>query len=66
MGEWQPSPVGYLEPHRVVCELCGQLVPGRYWLQTVGDVDHVFCNPDHAEMYETYWLPRYGSTGSTQ
>jgi hypothetical protein len=60
MGEWRESEIGYLEPYRVVCELCGQLVPGRYWLQTAAGASRVFCNPDHAAKYESYWLPRHG------
>ena len=65
MGEWHSSPVGYLEPYHVVCELCGQLVPGRYWAETVGGAERIFCNARHAELYESYWLPRYGLTGPT-
>jgi hypothetical protein len=64
MGEWRTSAIGYLEPYHVVCDLCGQLVPGRFWHATVEGVDHVFCNPDHAGRYETYWLPRYETKGS--
>ncbi|HEX4009421.1 MAG TPA: hypothetical protein VHX62_05415 [Solirubrobacteraceae bacterium] len=56
--------MGYLEPYRVVCELCGQLVPGRYWLDTIASRDRIFCSPDHAARYETYWLPLYGSAES--
>lgn len=65
IGEWQHTDVGYLEPYHVVCDLCGQLVPGRHWVQSVEGSDHVFCNPRHAELYETYWVPRYRPTGAT-
>lgn len=65
MGEWRRSEVGYLEPYHVVCALCGQLVPGRYWLEKVANADHVFCSPRHAELYATYWLPRYSTAGAS-
>lgn len=60
MGEWRTNEISYLEPHRVVCELCGQLVPARHWVDEISGAEHVFCNPGHAEKYTTYWLPRYG------
>jgi hypothetical protein len=61
MGEWRSNEISYLEPHRVVCELCGQLVPGRHWVQQIDGADRVFCNPQHAEKYISYWVPRYGA-----
>jgi hypothetical protein len=68
MGEWKRSEIGYLEPYRTVCVLCGQLVPGRYWSEHVAGEDRVFCNADHAARYVSYWLPRYGpdAAGSDQ
>jgi hypothetical protein len=63
MGEWKKSEIGYLAPYAVVCALCGQLVPGRYWQETVGGEEHIFCDADHASKYESYWLPRYGKVG---
>jgi hypothetical protein len=65
MGEWRQSPIGYLEPYNVVCDLCGQLVPGRCWTEAIDGSERVFCNPRHAELYESYWLPRYGAAGRT-
>ena len=64
MDEWQESPIGYMEPYSVVCDLCGQLVPGRYWAADVNGSDHIFCNPRHAELYETYWLPLHGQNAA--
>ncbi len=60
MGEWRPSEISYLEPCKVVCELCGQLVPGRFWLEDIEGAERVFCNTDHARKYVSYWHPRYG------
>jgi hypothetical protein len=55
MGEWRTQPIGYLEPYEVVCTLCGQLVPGRHWVED----EHSFCSPRHEQLYRSYWLPRY-------
>jgi hypothetical protein len=56
VGEWRTVEISYLKPNRTFCELCGQLLAGRFW-----SVDgKVFCGPDHERKYETYWLPRYG------
>jgi hypothetical protein len=60
MGEWRPSEISYLEPCKVICELCGQLVPARFWSEETAGAQRVFCNPDHARKYESYWLPLYG------
>jgi hypothetical protein len=64
MGEWQDTTISYLQPSKTICELCGQLVPGRHWLQEVAGRRRVFCNPDHAAKYESYWLPLYGEAAS--
>jgi hypothetical protein len=60
MGEWRRAEISYLQPYDVVCRLCGQLVPGRYWSEPAEGEDLVFCNSQHAEKYVSYWLPRYG------
>jgi hypothetical protein len=60
MGEWQETTISYLAPCKIVCELCGQLVPGRHWAEEVAGRSRIFCNHEHAEKYETYWLPLYG------
>jgi hypothetical protein len=66
MGEWRDSEIGYLHPYRVVCELCGQLVPGRYWVELVAGEQRIFCSPDHAAKYERYWLPRHGAQAASR
>jgi hypothetical protein len=63
MGEWRESEIGYLKANRTYCDLCGQLIPGRYWLEEVEGEEHVFCTPGHEEKYRTYWLPRWRSAG---
>ena len=60
MGEWRQAEIGYLKPSRTHCDLCGQLIPGRYWVVDVAGEQRVFCGPEHEEKYGSYWLPRYG------
>ena len=66
MGDWRTAETGYLKANRTYCELCGQLIPGRYWVADVGDAEHAFCSPDHEEKYISYWLPRHGSAGASR
>jgi hypothetical protein len=58
-GEWRRASVGYLRPHSLRCALCGQLLPGRYWSDSVGKT---FCGLDHECLYRSYWIPRYGAS----
>lgn len=57
---WKVAEISYLRPHDVVCALCGQLIPGRYWEERVGGERRSFCDPDHAERYATHWLASKG------
>ena len=59
MGEWRTADTGYLKPNRTHCDLCGQLIPGRYWVASVEGAEHAYCGPQHEEKYVSYWLPRY-------
>jgi hypothetical protein len=61
MGEWKQSEISYLKVYRLHCDLCGQLVPGRYWSAEVDGEERRFCNPEHEHKYRSYWLPRYGA-----
>jgi hypothetical protein len=60
MGEWKRAEIGYLKPNTTCCELCGQLIAGRYWEAESAGAPRVFCSPAHEEKYVSYWLPRYG------
>jgi len=64
MGEWRRAETGYLKASRIHCELCGQLIPGRYWVEVVEGSERTFCSPEHEEKYVSYWLPRYGTAGA--
>jgi hypothetical protein len=54
MGEWRHAETGYLKANRTYCDLCGQLIPGRYWVA------------EDEEKYVTYWIPRHGSAGASR
>jgi hypothetical protein len=60
-GEWVVPSVSYVEPLRNACALCGRPIPRRYWRSAAHGADLKFCGPDHAELYETYWMPVHGS-----
>jgi len=60
MSEWRVAEISYLRTYRLTCDLCGQLVPGRYWWVEIEGQEHRFCNPDHERLYHSYWLPLYG------
>jgi hypothetical protein len=66
MGEWRHAETGYLKANRTYCELCGQLIPGRYWVADVEGDERAFCGPEHEEKYLTYWIPRHGSAGASR
>jgi hypothetical protein len=65
MGDWRTAEIGYLKASRTHCDLCGQLVPGRYWVAEVGGEERRFCGPEHERKYFSYWLPRYGPKRSS-
>ncbi len=60
MGEWRTAEISYLRTYRLNCDLCGQLVPGKYWSAEGDDRELQFCSPAHEQLYHSYWLPLYG------
>jgi hypothetical protein len=59
-GEWITPSVSYVEPKRLFCALCGRPIARRYWRAAPASEPLPFCEPAHAELYLTYWLPIYG------
>ncbi|MGD9712119.1 MAG: hypothetical protein AB7V46_08655 [Thermomicrobiales bacterium] len=59
-GEWIELPVSYVDPARVSCDLCGRPIARKFWREVIEGRDLRFCEPGHAELYESYWLPTYG------
>ena len=64
MGVWKQVEIGYLEPNSTACDLCGQLLAGRYWEAVVEGQPRRFCDPAHEAKYLSYWLPRYGTANT--
>lgn len=64
-GEWITPAVSYVEPKRLFCALCGRPIARRYWRAAPAGEALPFCEPAHADLYVTYWLPTYqGSAGT--
>jgi hypothetical protein len=61
-GEWITPTVSYVEPKRLFCALCGRPIARRYWRASPAGEALLFCEPAHADLYLTYWLPTYGTT----
>ncbi len=64
-GEWITPAVSYVEPKRLFCALCGRPIARRYWRASPAGEPLTFCEPAHADLYLTYWLPAYGNTRNT-
>lgn len=60
LGEWITPSVSYVEPRRRACALCGRPIARRYWRAAPAGAALPFCDPTHADLYRTYWLPLYG------
>ena len=59
-GEWIVPAVSYVEPKRRFCAFCGRPIARRYWRAAPAGEPFPFCDPAHAELYLTYWLPTHG------
>jgi hypothetical protein len=59
-GEWVVPTVSDVEPKRRFCALCGRPIARPYWRAAPAGEPLVFCEPAHADLYATYWLPVHG------
>ena len=64
-GEWITPTVSYVEPQRIACALCGRPIARKYWRASIDEQHLAFCEPDHAGLYVSYWIPTYGNGEST-
>ncbi len=60
MGHWQEISISYRDAGGHYCDCCGKQVARHLYVTSVADAPHSFCGPDCAELYQWYWLPRYG------
>jgi hypothetical protein len=59
-GRWVTIEVGYVDPQRRSCALCGRPLARKIWRETVDGETLDFCEPGHVGLYRSYWLPLYG------
>lgn len=60
-GGWHEVAPDWRRAAEAHCELCGRLLARRRWVAEVAGAARAFCDPDCAELYRTYWLPRYAT-----
>lgn len=54
--QWVTLDVGYVDPQRRSCVLCGRPLARQIWRQEVGGNMLEFCEPAHVDLSE-YLLP---------
>lgn len=64
MGEWKEKEPSYLGVSFVHCATCGKMIPRKIWVEMVNGEEKQFCGARCAELYVTYWLPKYGKTAA--
>lgn len=64
-GQWVTMDVGYVDPQRRSCALCGRPLARRIWREEVEGNTLEFCEPAHVALYRDYWLPIYGAEDAT-
>ncbi len=64
-GEWVRTDVSYVDPVREACALCGRPLARTIWRESIDGKPLQFCEPAHAGLYRTYWLPVYGDEAPT-
>ena len=57
MGHWEENTAKWYEQKMVYCNLCGRIIPKRFWIAEEGTEKLVFCGPDCEQLYRSYWLP---------
>lgn len=64
-GTWVTIELGYVDPQRRSCALCGRPLARRIWRERIAGNTLDFCNPDHVARYHSYWVPLYGAQMAT-
>lgn len=59
-GFWTEIDVSYVDPQRRSCALCGRPLAKNIWREEIEGCELDFCEPSHAALYQSYWLPLYG------
>jgi len=61
VGEWKEVTISYRDADGHYCACCGKQVARYIYAASMAGATHRFCSPDCADLYEWYWLPRYGN-----
>lgn len=61
-SEWRERSSAPYQTEIITCDLCGKMIPARYWAVTQADgTERIFCDQTCERLYREYWLPRYGN-----
>jgi N-methylhydantoinase B/oxoprolinase/acetone carboxylase alpha subunit len=58
-GKWVERASALYETEGITCDVCGKIMPRKYWMVNYNDAVMKFCDSDCQNMYEIYWKPRY-------
>lgn len=64
-GTWVVLEVGYVNPRRTHCAFCGRPLARKVWRENIDGQELLFCDPEHVDLYRSYWLPLYGTASAT-
>lgn len=57
MGRWEENTAKWFEQTMIYCDLCGRIIPKRFWVVEEGNERRLFCNPDCEQLHDDYWIP---------
>jgi hypothetical protein len=60
-GRWEEIEISYRDNEGSYCACCGKHVARRLYVVNIAGAARRFCSTDCADLYEWYWLPRYGA-----
>lgn len=63
-GKWVERSPALYDTEAITCDVCGKIMPKRYWKADEESQDIKYCDPACYRMYLEYWKPRYGSKQS--
>ena len=58
-GRWIQRSAALYETEGVTCDLCGKIMPRRFWQVHMKEGAKRFCDSGCHELYRSYWKPRY-------
>lgn len=58
-GKWVDRSTALYETEGITCDLCGKIIPRKYWKNESRDAAMKFCDSKCYNLYRNYWKPRY-------